>query len=188
MSSSCESFMSSEMARWWGIEPSIAIGSFIVWMQLFRVGEVHENFLQRTLNPPFHFLFSGICSIVFYWIGIVLWVMVVPPPVGITSGCISDAHSALTFLIECASGLIAYDFLFYWFHLCMHASPRVFRLMDHGRHHEFDGSSDKRAESSFRTTHHSILDGGMQVICNILVQRYTPWGPAKSRLARWRVP
>lgn len=31
---------------------------------------------------------------------------------------------------------------------------------------------------------HSILDGSMQVVVNIAVQRHTPWGSIKSRTAR----
>lgn len=183
----CEALLSSEPMSWWGVEPTIAIVSFAIWMQLFRSFEVHDTLKQRMLNPPYHFLRSGISSILVYWIGVAIWVASVPPPVGIRTGCVSDFGSVLRLIAECTSGLVAYDFLFYWIHLAMHMSYHVGHLLGHGRHHEFDGTLNSRLESSFRTTHHSIMDGGLQVLCNILVQRYTLWGPAKTRLARWYV-
>eukprot|EP00966_Prymnesium_polylepis_P184385 4273672-Prymnesium_polylepis.1 len=45
----------------------------------------------------------------------------------------------------------------------MHASPRLGQLLGHGRHHEFDGTGDSKLESSFRTTHHGLIDGTLQV-------------------------
>ncbi|KAL1518971.1 hypothetical protein AB1Y20_003241 [Prymnesium parvum] len=184
-SARCEALLSSAPAAWWGTEPTIAVLSFFVWMNLFRSREVKESFAQRWLRPPYRFALSGAASIAIYWLGVALWVANVRAPEGVETGCVSGPASAFRLCIECASGLLGYDFIFFWLHLSMHVSPRIGHLLGHGRHHELDGSAEKAIESSFRTTHHSIVDGGLQVLSNILVQRYTPWGTAKTRLARW---
>lgn len=183
----CEALLSSEAARGWAVEPAIASVCFALWMNLFRGGEVTKPFHRRLFSPPFQFLTSGAKAISAYWLGVALWVALVPPPSAIESGCPDSASSLVRLCMECLSGLVVYDFVFFWLHLTMHLSPRLGRLIGHERHHEFDGAKDKLSETCFRTTHHSLVDGSLQVLCNILVQRYTLWGPAKTRLARWCV-
>ena len=48
-----------------------------------------------------------------------------------------------------------------------------------------DGARSAQRLSAARVLDHSLLDGALQVGVNILVQQYSPWGGAKSRLARW---
>ena len=161
--STCESLLTSPIATWWVVEPLIASGSFAAFMHLFRSGEVKERFKERLLKRDQRFLTSGVASLAVYWVGVAAWVAVVPPPVGVESGCVDDAWSLLQLCAQIVSGLVAYDFVFFWLHLGMHASPRLGQLLGHARHHEYDGTGDAKLESSFRTTHHGLIDGTLQV-------------------------
>ena len=142
--SMCESLLSSPLAAWWVLEPAIASVSFGFWMNLFRSFEMKEGFQQRLLQRPFRFMRSGFAALAVYWIGVLAWVSVVPPPKGGATGCVSDVASGLQLCLEIASGLVAYDFVFFWLHLAMHLFPRLAWLLGHGRHHEFDGTGDPR--------------------------------------------
>jgi hypothetical protein len=167
----------------WYIEPAIASISFAIWMNLFRSKETGDGWRKR-LGPPYHFTVTGLSSLAAYWLGVAGWVLLVPPPRRVTHGCPHSLYELLHLCTEVCSGLLAYDFIFFWIHLAMHAVPRVGLVLGHARHHKFDGTEDPKHESCHRTVNHGLVDGMLQVLVNILVQRHTPWGEAKTRLAR----
>jgi len=139
------------------------------------------------MEPPHAFTTHAFSSLGAYWLGILLWIRLVAPVTGAGTGCPTGAASAAQLVAEVAAGLVAYDFVFFWLHVGMHLMPRVGRAVGHSKHHDFDGKHGGGAasESAFRTVNHSLADGSLQVLTNILVQRYTPWGTAKLTLARW---
>lgn len=175
-------------SSWW-VEPAIATLAFAVWMNIFRASERPlRSFTARIRSWPPNPLTLGIfSSLVFYWLGIIAWVLVVLPPPGIEMGCPTDLWSLGRLIAETCAGVVAYDFLFYWVHLAMHLWPDVGRLAGHWRHHHHDGHADASPdlETAMRTLNQSFLDGLVQVLVSICVQRHTPWGTVKVRLARW---
>lgn len=122
---------------------------------------------------------SLMMSLVVYWIGILIWKHFVPSPGELPSG-IPDSLPSFTYLaIEVITGIVQYDAYFFLVHWAMHECKFLSVLLDHKEHH--------RARKTLEARHvlrHSFLDGSMQVLINIVVQRHTPWGSIKSRLAR----
>lgn len=189
MADACTRLLQSPWGTAWWLEPAIATVSFAFWMNLFRASEGSTSTLAARIVtwPPSELTVSIASSLVAYWVGILGWVLLVSPPSGIQTGCPTDAASLVQLLAETCCGIVGYDFLFYWFHLSMHVWPNIGRLMGHWRHHDHDGyvGAAPAAETAMRTLNHSLLDGTMQVLVSILVQRHTPWGTPKVRLARW---
>ena len=74
-------------------------------------------------------------------------------------------------------GIILYDAIFFFLHWGMHEIP-LLRYW-HRRHHQCTPLVEARD-----VLRHGLVDGALQVLVNILVQRHTPWGAVKTRLAR----
>eukprot|EP00965_Chrysotila_dentata_P182320 6020486-Pleurochrysis_carterae.AAC.4 len=152
----CEIALS--LPRFW-IEPAIASLCFGLWTHCFRAAEGHYALLWRSWLKPPHLMLS----LLVYWAGVCIWVAVVPPPPSIPHGCPSDAESSLQLAIEVCAGIIAYDFIFFWIHLSMHAMPRTIGWMtNHTRHHELDATvlnGHAVHVSAGRVVHHSFVDG-----------------------------
>jgi hypothetical protein len=165
------------MVRAWWFDPLVATLSFAVFINwywfherqlgLSTMGRFSDS-LRLELGPLWS---SGLA----YWIGIVIWKCFVPPA-AVEDGIPSDTRELLYLFCEIGSGILLYDAIFFGLHWGMHAIP-CFRKFHH-RHH---AATPIEARDVLR---HSLLDGGLQVLVNILVQRHTPWGVAKSRLAR----
>mmetsp|Transcript_13658 Transcript_13658/g.20326 ORF Transcript_13658/g.20326 Transcript_13658/m.20326 type:complete len:272 (-) Transcript_13658:675-1490(-) len=116
-------------------------------------------------------------SLLAYWAGIMVWGRFIPRVTGQPSGIPTSVGSLLYLLLEIASGIILYDAFFFVVHWAMHeVTPLRFI---HREHHK--PSRTIEAQDVLR---HSMIDGSLQVLVNILVQRNTPWGTHKSILAR----
>ena len=174
---SCDDLLSTRLGRSWSLEPLVATLSFAAFMRLFRLYE--EKRPTSVFRPPFLFSTRAFGSLFVYWLGVAMWVCIVPRPVGAASGCPHSFGDYFHLAAEVAAGLISYDFLFFFVHLLMHHSARFGSWTNHAQHHKFTHD-----ESSYRTVNHSLVDGTMQVLVNILVQRHTPWGAPKTKLAR----
>lgn len=195
---SCEALLSA--APWW-FEPALATAAFAGHMLLFRACELGYGLseaLREMVCGPLRLAASsaGVAGMSkphvltvhafdaagAYWLGILLWTAVVSPPQGAETGCPSDALGLATVVVELVAGLVLYDFVFFWLHWAMHAWPSIGRALGHSTHHGFDGGTESGA---FRTVNHSVADGALQVLTNIIAQRHTPWGTPKRTLARW---
>ena len=173
----CTAFLSTATQHLgWTLEPLVASFAFLFFMRLFRQGEARA---ASIFKPPFHFTRRGIGALVVYWLGVAIWVGIVPRVAGASDGCPRDLSKFVYLVAEVSSGIVAYDFLFFWVHVLMHTSKTVSWLTSHQQHHRY---ADE--ETAYRTVNHSMVDGALQVLVNILVQRHTPWGTAKSQLAR----
>ena len=167
--------------RAWWVDPAIASLGFATALAFWDHRERSEGCGVRESWGNSHI------SLLIYWLFIFGWVNLVPPPPNIPDGCPTDLISAAYLVLEIAVGIWAYDFLFFFVHWAMHAAH--FRMHHtHHRHHVMP--SDKACDvMSWRLRArdvlvHSPVDGALQVITNILVQRSLPWGATKSRLAR----
>ena len=134
---------------------------------------------------------SCLMSFIAYWIGILVWVHVVPPPTdvtdksntnderGIPDGIPTSLNSLAYVSIEIASGIVLYDTIFFFIHLVMHEFRFVAAWTQHYEHHK-----PMKHLEAYHVLHHSLPDGILQVIVNIIVQRFTLWGNVKTRFAR----
>mmetsp|Transcript_8267 Transcript_8267/g.12678 ORF Transcript_8267/g.12678 Transcript_8267/m.12678 type:complete len:267 (+) Transcript_8267:119-919(+) len=165
--------------RAWWFDPMVASISFAFFINWYWCEERkrglssdNEKFLGVSWSP----LFQSLAS---YWIGVYLFKSVVPPPAPTLPDGFPDNLVELSILaFEVIAGIVLYDFIFFFIHWAMHDLP--FAKSIHKRHHSKpDGTVEARD-----TLRHSLMDGSLQVLVNIVVQRRTLWGTVKSRLAR----
>lgn len=110
-----------------------------------------------------------------YLIGVTAWVCFIPTPGEIPDGIPHDASGVAYLVLELVSGILLYDFLFFFVHWLLHSTSASV----HKRHH---CTSELRARDVLE---HSAVDGGLQVLVNIIVQRRVGlFLCAKSRVAR----
>lgn len=161
-------------------DPLSATFGFIVPIFIYTFHEMKSG--NSTYKSWGDFLFrkgernSKSSSLLAYWAGIMVWGRFVPRVKGQPSGIPTSVESLLHLLLEIASGIVLYDAIFFFIHWAMHEVPSL-RFI-HREHHK--PSRTIEAQDVLR---HSMMDGSLQVLVNILVQRNTPWG-VKSRLAR----
>ena len=75
-----------------------------------------------------------------------------------------ESPTALRVCIELICGIVAYDFIFFWIHLGMHAFPSLSHIHKHHVHHA------QTMLTASEVQHHSAVDAILQVGVNILVQ------------------
>lgn len=169
------------LRAWWfePLQATICWGVFInyYWYYERKNGFSAAKSFRETVYMDEGPLFS---SGVAYWMGILLWKCFVPPVAeNIPDGIPASWYDVWVLCAEVGSGIVLYDALFFLLHWAMHDVPFLKRL--HKRHHQRpDGTVEARD-----VLRHSLVDGALQVLINILVQRRTPWGTVKSRLSRW---
>ena len=165
------------MRRWF--DPFISTLSFGIAMMLYW-NEERKLGKTKKDRPNWLELDHVALSLILYWVGLLAFKCIVPPSNGglIPDGAPHDLTSCLYLIIEVCSGIILYDFLFFFVHWGYHESPflRVF----HVKHHMHDRGIVEATD----VLNHSFIDGSLQVLINIYTQRYTPWGKVKSRMAR----
>ena len=195
--------------RAWWFEPFVATFSFtfaihVYWYEERKRGLSRENRILDTFfvyNVHTSDLWNSLGA---YWIGICIlkWIRMIyiesESPVVIPDGFPTDLDSCVYLILEVVAGILMYDAIFFAIHWAMHAIPRLRGL--HSRHHS-DAASivesnldkdkiwDNNTSASLEARdvlRHSIVDGSLQVLCNVLVQQLNPWpdGGRKSRLAR----
>lgn len=169
--------MDNGVFRAWWFDPLLATFSFAFfinwyWYEERRRGLASTEIVDHDIGPIFSSLFA-------YWIGIYILKSVVIAPGGgvLPDGIPQDLEGFLYLSSEVVSGVLLYDAVFFFVHWAMHEIP-VLKSW-HARHH-----SHPRPLEARDTLRHSIVDGSLQVLINICVQGYTPWGMVKSRLAR----
>mmetsp|Transcript_8708 Transcript_8708/g.28500 ORF Transcript_8708/g.28500 Transcript_8708/m.28500 type:complete len:260 (+) Transcript_8708:46-825(+) len=157
--------------RW--LEPLVATVTFAVAINVFRLVEAKGDARAATaaifdLRKSTRLLRAGAG----YWVGIFLLAKVLP------RAEVDWSCDAAKVSVDLVVGVVAYDFCYYWFHRGMHRWPRFGRLVSHATHHAPFG-----ALRAHHVLEHSFLDGSMQVLTNVLVQRYGLFGP-RNWLAR----
>ena len=173
--------MENGFLRAWWFDPltaTLGFGAFIhwYWYEERKRGLSSNNDIRDTLGMwGFGPLYNSLAS---YWVGIFLWKCVVPPAASIIPDGIPDSASSLLYLLlEIVTGIVLYDAVFFFLHWSMHELPFLRRW--HERHHE------EQSVEARDVLRHSVMDGSLQVLVNILVQRTNPWGSTKTRLARF---
>lgn len=156
----------SALRAWW-VDPAVATLGFSGSIWIFDRAERKTGHSKRSG--------VSVLALVWYWLGVILWTFVVPPMPRTPDGVPSDASGFGYLFVEVAVGVLIYDAVFFFLHWAMHA----FGTSLHYAHHS--QVADLRARDVLT---HSLSDGALQVLVNILVQRRTLWGQTKSRLAR----
>lgn len=166
--------------RAWWMDPLIATLSFAVFINWYwyyerRLGISSVDEFQATVKLEWGPLFQSGAA---YWVGIFILKCFVPPSATtLPDGTPQDINEFAYLIAEVISGILLYDAIFFFIHWAFHEIPALRWI--HQRHHQYEGTIESRD-----VLRHSLLDGGLQVVVNIIVQRYTPWGTAKSRVAR----
>ena len=205
--------------REWWVDPLIATLSFAVSIHIYWY---HEHKYNHCCTPYpkwnsslFQWKDSDIYkSGIAYWIGILLFKTIIYPPgqtfqssyKPIPDGIPDSIWSFFRLGLEVITGILFYDFLFFFIHWSISNIRYI-----HVRHHQHSQiSSIHTQKSTISMTHrdtisiqakdvlrHSLPDGILQVIVNIIVQRYNLWGycymwipfhlpyTIKSQCARW---
>jgi len=104
-SASCAAVVTALGTRWW-VDPLVASLSFALWVWGWWIA---EGYTPRPGRPP-HIT----SALIAYWVGVYAWTCVVEPPRGVGHGCPTNARSAAYLALEVASGVVSYDFLFFW--------------------------------------------------------------------------
>lgn len=162
--------------RAWWVDPAVATLGFAFSIRFFDRRERELGCSPRKLMSAGS-VFTLFAALSLYWLGVFVWVSAVPPPRAIPDGIPTTPASVAYLMVEVVSGVFAYDFVFYFIHLSLHSMTMGLGI--HAVHHS--KTTSLRARDVLL---HSPLDGTLQVLVNILVQRHTLWGCAKSRLAR----
>lgn len=167
--------------RAWWVDPMVATLSFMISVQVYwyherKLGVSRENRLVDTLD--FRELGDVTQSLYAYWIGIFILRAFVPAQ-DLPDGIPHDAFDTLHLFCEVAYGIVAYDALFFVVHWLLHEVHFLRRI--HRRHHQHVPPNGVEAMDVLR---HSLIDGTLQVICNICVQQRSHLGGPKSRLGR----
>lgn len=176
----------SAFFSWW-FDPLVASLGFMISIYVYTYYEILSG--TSSYKSFRDFLWSKgsgkdsrrslMMSLVVYWIGILIWKHVVPSPGELPSGIPHSLSSFNYLVIEIFMGIIQYDAYFFLLHWAMHECKFLNVICEHKEHH--------RARKTLEARHvlrHSFFDGSMQVLINIAVQRHTPWGLVKSRMAR----
>mmetsp|Transcript_712 Transcript_712/g.1134 ORF Transcript_712/g.1134 Transcript_712/m.1134 type:complete len:260 (-) Transcript_712:74-853(-) len=174
----------SAFLSWW-FDPLVASLGFMVPIYIYTFCELQSG--TNSCKSFREFLWSSketesflTKSLLAYWIGILIWVRFIPSPPGDLPSGIPDSLSSFIYLVtEVVTGIVQYDFYFFLLHWAMHECKYLNILLCHKEHHTARKTLEAR-----HVLRHSFLDGSLQVLTNIAVQRYTPWGVVKSRLAR----
>jgi hypothetical protein len=180
--------MMERIFRAWWFDPLVATLSFTVFIHIYwyeerKRGLSSNSTFAETVGFGWGPLYNSLAA---YWLGIYLLqclidttplqqvVLNLHRPDGIPH----NGMDVIYLLTEIVSGVIVYDALMFVLHWAMHEISYCHRW--HVRHH-----SHKKIVESRDTLRHSLLDGSLQVLCNILSQQVSPpYGQAKSRLAR----
>lgn len=187
-------WLAENVFRTWWFDPVIAtvsFGIFVHWHWYHERKLVDGTFVDILGYGPL------MQSLLAYWIGIFIWTSIVPPPANDIPDGIPYTISQFFYLIaEVVTGIFLYDAIFFWIHWAFHEVPALRKF--HARHHHGDqqrrqvlvhqSSSQKKLlfpVQSFDVLRHSLVDGALQVLVNILVQRrMIITGSIKTRLAR----
>mmetsp|Transcript_15308 Transcript_15308/g.17819 ORF Transcript_15308/g.17819 Transcript_15308/m.17819 type:complete len:289 (+) Transcript_15308:91-957(+) len=194
--------LSTLIHSWW-FDPFIASFTFFVFIMFYSHFELLEG--KSCYKNWSEYLWgkgvdgtdtrrSMTMSLIVYWIGIIIWVKIVPPAagVGLKDTSVSDYDKnnrvdvldcskiqSLSYLcMEVSSGIFLYDTVFFLIHFGMHEF-KYLSFLSHEEHHKARNNLEAR-----HVLRHSVLDGALQVLVNIAVQRNNVWGSVKSRLAR----
>lgn len=163
---------------WW-LEPMVASASFALAIHFFwyherQRGISRDNRLMDVMNLSGFGDLTG--NLLAYWVGILIFrslIQLEKPPDGIPENIQGVVHVCF----EVISGIILYDAIFFVIHWLMH-NVRCLHPF-HRRHHHTPKTIEARD-----VLRHSLVDGTLQVLCNIFVQQKNHLGDPKSRLAR----
>ena len=173
--------MGNGVWRAWWMEPLVATLSFMAaihfyWYHERKRGLSRDNDLRAASFDSWN---KGHLnqSLIAYWIGIYatrIWV----PAKAMPDGIPSNGSEMIHLIAEVVHGIILYDALFFVVHWLMHHVD-ILRGIHRSHHKTYPKTVEARDVLC-----HSLVDGSLQVFCNIIVQQRNFAGDPKSRLAR----
>jgi sterol desaturase/sphingolipid hydroxylase (fatty acid hydroxylase superfamily) len=159
------------------LEAYVAGFSFAFWIILFRSLDRITCLKKYKFRPEIaKFSYDDISSwapLFIYLLSIHIYhIFVQKPPAQ------PESPTTGRVLLELATGIILYDFLFFWIHLAMHYFPSFNRYHQHSVHHRHTVLCASVVQQ------HSAVDASLQVIVNIVVQNTSFFYPRKHLLSR----
>ena len=203
--------LGGQVLRSWWVDPAIATLGFASAIAFFDHRERQEGCGKRETGGVSRWSLISYWLFVYLWVSIVPAPASARIPDGWPqmSSLQGWARDSLYLMLEVAYGVWAYDFLFFFLHWAMHACKLQAHFFHHNRgqsHISDEVSKTVGGESSVArkaaeiaeikayaaawqlrardVLTHAPLDGFLQVVTNILVQRSLPWCVCKSRTAR----
>lgn len=165
------------LLHWDMLEAYVAGLSFAFWIILFRSFD-QMKFMKRykfssataDLSP---LDFSSWSPLLIYLTSIHIYHLFItkPPPQ-------SESPTVMRVIFEVITGIVLYDFLFFWIHFGMHHFPTLNRYHQHKVHHRHTVLCASVVQQ------HSAVDATLQVIVNIFVQNVSILHPRKHLLSR----
>lgn len=173
------SLSSWKVLRWDMLEAYVAAFSFALWISLYRILDQFPILQQYKMGPPetavplqLSYLSSWLPLIVY--LGAIHLFHTIKRKAPITV----EAPSWHRVLVELVTGIVLYDFIFFWIHLAMHRTPHWSWVHKHYIHH------DQETLTASEVQHHSFIDSALQVSVNILVQNVRTLYGSKHTLSR----
>ena len=173
---------------------------FINWYWYYERNVYQVSAASTFRSTVYWDMYNGplLQSFLSYWIGIYFWTHIVPPSSrNIPDGIPQNLSDCGELILQIGMGIIYYDAIFFVLHWMMHEIP-IFRRF-HARHHDYQVIQRSTSENGLhsnvanrlaaaetkqgqretktlmmecrQTLCHSFVDGALQVLVNILVQR-----------------
>jgi methylsterol monooxygenase len=167
----------SELLHWNMLEAYVAGFSFALWILFYRFLD-RFSFLNKYKFSSAIVEFSSFDSS--SWLPLLLYlasihiyhIFITKPPVQI------ESPTSLRLLIEVLTGIVLYDFIFFWIHYAMHYFPSSNRYHHHHIHHRHTNLCASIVQQ------HSFVDATLQVLVNIVVQNISIFYSSKHLLSR----
>lgn len=153
----------SVIVRHDSFEPLVASVAFATWINMFRVWDrccprLHKYRLAGPTVKPDTFvgLDHGMQALTAYLAPLLVFDLVFK-----RRQLPETAPSAGGLVLQVIASVTAYDFVFFWVHVALHKFRRLAPL--HARHHT------KSPMNASEVVRHGLIDGSLQVLCNIVV-------------------
>jgi sterol desaturase/sphingolipid hydroxylase (fatty acid hydroxylase superfamily) len=165
------------LLHWDMLEAYVAGLSFAFWIILFRSFDrmiFMKKYKFSSQVADFSSLdLSSWNPLLIYLVSIHIYhLFITKPPAQ------SESPTVDRIIFEVATGIILYDFIFFWIHFAMHYFTSFSRYHQHSVHHRHTVLCASVVQQ------HSAVDGTLQVVVNIIVQNTSIFYPRKHLLSR----
>lgn len=165
-------FNNTEIAHYDMLEAMVAGFSFAFWIMMYRTMDQLTFFysyrFHKELKPLPLFRKNAPNAwipLILYFIIIRIYHNIYPKPI---HG--NEIPTLFRIIFELIEGIIYYDFIFFWIHYFMHKNNNLSWFFQHYVHH------NQKLLCANEVQHHSLVDGSLQVIVNIIVQNISLYG------------
>jgi sterol desaturase/sphingolipid hydroxylase (fatty acid hydroxylase superfamily) len=166
-----------QVLHWNMLEAYVAGFSFALWIIIYRLLDrlpIMNKYKFSTKIVEFSSFDSNSWVPLFLYLGSIhiYHLFITKPPIQLESPTI------LRLVIELFTGIVLYDFIFFWIHYAMHYFPSSNFCHHHNLHHQHTNLCASVVQQ------HSLIDATFQVLVNIFVQNFSFFSSRKHLLSR----